>query len=628
MECPGSARPTLANKLPKTNWFHYSGDYRIGTRYLAEPIVDNVKRAAMQVPFLRSLLCSDSIYIASNITVHNLEPLSTFLGKVGDPSKGGLACEEFLARQRLHHEAEVHAMRDVVEFLEKARDIYGYDHFVNDAGGSICELGDPETIEVLASHTMIVYIRADMDMEQELIRRQKTHPKPLYYDEMFFRRSLAVYLEEEGLGFVRYRRSRPFRALDVSPSRRAAPATLREDRPRPRVHGDGGPSRGGTRRAGFHRSRRLRHRHRDQRHRLNPPMPLVAHSSLPSFERLRSAGQEVLTLDRAQRQDIRELHIGLLNMMPDAALRATERQFMRLAGSCNRIVQIHVHPFAVDAGTRGPEAREYIDRYYESFDDLSEAGLDALIISGANPAQPEMEDEPFWEPLVEVMEWASENVCSVVCSCLATHAYLRHFHGIARRRCLPDKRWGVYEHRNLGSHPLIANLNTRFDAPHSHVYEVTSADVASAGAQVLSESEEAGIYLAVSADGFRFVFFQGHPEYDKVSLAKEFKREVTRFAAGERGTYPGYPERYFGRSAREMLDRHREEVMDAMARGAAAPAFPDAELAPRLDNTWTDTGKAMFNNWLGLVYQLTDADRRKPLMASLDPDDPLGLETA
>ena len=196
----GVGKTTLANRLPKANWFHYSGDYRIGTRYLAEPIVDNVKRAAMQVPFLRGLLCSDSIYIASNITVHNLEPLSAFLGKVGDPSQGGLTCEEFLARQRLHHDAEVSAMRDVVEFVAKARDIYGYDHFVNDAGGSVCELDDPETIELLAAHTMIVYIRAGEDMEQELIRRQKIHPKPLYYGEPFFRRSLARYLEEECLG--------------------------------------------------------------------------------------------------------------------------------------------------------------------------------------------------------------------------------------------------------------------------------------------------------------------------------------------------------------------------------------------------------------------------------------------
>ena len=195
----GVGKTTLANKLPKTDWFHYSGDYRIGTKYLAEPITDNVKRAAMQVPFLRGLLCSDSIYIRSNITVHNLEPLSTFLGKVGDPSRGGLTCEEFLARQRLHHEAEINAMRDVPAFVEKAREIYGYPHFVNDAGGSVCELDDPETIELLAANTMIVYIRADESMEKELIRRQQSHPKPLYYGEPFLRRSLSLYLETEGI---------------------------------------------------------------------------------------------------------------------------------------------------------------------------------------------------------------------------------------------------------------------------------------------------------------------------------------------------------------------------------------------------------------------------------------------
>ena len=336
----------------------------------------------------------------------------------------------------------------------------------------------------------------------------------------------------------------------------------------------------------------------------------------------------MLTLERARHQDIRELHVGLLNMMPDAAIEATERQFMRLVGSCNRIAQIYVHPFAVDAGGRGPKAREYLDRYYESFDDVRAAGLDALIISGANPAQPEMEDEPFWEPLVEVMEWAAEHVCSVVVF-MSGDACVREAFPWHRAPALSSRQaLGRIRARNIADHPLLANLNTRFDAPHSHVYEVTRADVEPAGVRVLSESEEAGIYLAVSADGFRFVFFQGHPEYDKVSLAKEYKREVIRFIVGERETYPAYPERYFGASARATLDRHRDEVHDAKARGAAPPAFPDTELEPRLDNTWTDTGKAMFNNWLGLVYQITDADRRTPLMADLDPYDPLGLRTA
>ena len=192
----GVGKTTLSNRLPKSNWFHYSGDYRIGTRYLDEPILDNIKRQAMQVGFLRDLLRSDSIYIKSNITVDNLQTVSTFLGKIGNPAHGGLTVDEFRRRQHLHHEAEVGAMKDVPRFLEKSRDIYGYDHFVNDAGGSVCEIEDPSVIPTLADHTIILYLRADADMEVELVDRQRTDPKPLYYLESFFDAQLAAYLEE------------------------------------------------------------------------------------------------------------------------------------------------------------------------------------------------------------------------------------------------------------------------------------------------------------------------------------------------------------------------------------------------------------------------------------------------
>jgi hypothetical protein len=195
----GVGKTHLAYKLPSTSWFHYSGDYRIGTKYLEEPILDNIKRQAMQVDFLRDLLRSDSIYIASNITVHNLEPISTFLGKLGRADMGGLPLDEFKRRQRLHMAAEAAAMRDVASFIRKAHEIYGYDHFLNDAGGSICELDDPEALRVLAECTLILYLRAGPDMEDELIRRAITNPKPLYYREDFLDQKLAEYLHQEGL---------------------------------------------------------------------------------------------------------------------------------------------------------------------------------------------------------------------------------------------------------------------------------------------------------------------------------------------------------------------------------------------------------------------------------------------
>jgi hypothetical protein len=195
----GIGKTTLANKLPKTEWFHYSADYRIGTKYLEEPILDNIKKQAMKVDFLRDLLRTDSIYICSNITVHNLAPLSTFLGKIGDRSKGGLSLEEFKERQRMHHDAEVAAMKDVAPFIAKAREIYGYDHFLNDAGGSVCELSDQDAIQCLADNTIIIYIRADAEMENTLIQRAIDSPKPLFYQENFLDEKLADYMQSEGI---------------------------------------------------------------------------------------------------------------------------------------------------------------------------------------------------------------------------------------------------------------------------------------------------------------------------------------------------------------------------------------------------------------------------------------------
>ena len=190
----GAGKTTLANKLPKAKWFHYSGDYRIGTKYLEEPILDNIKRQAMTVPFLRELLLSDSIYMSSKITVDNLAPVSTFLGKVGDPAQGGLSLQEFKRRQHLHHQAEVAAMNDVPEFIHKAEDIYGYHHFINDAGGSVCELDSLEVLETLAENTLIIYIKIPPALEQTIIERAKTDPKPLYYREAFLDEKLAEFM--------------------------------------------------------------------------------------------------------------------------------------------------------------------------------------------------------------------------------------------------------------------------------------------------------------------------------------------------------------------------------------------------------------------------------------------------
>ena len=185
-------------------WFHYSVDFRIGTRYMGEHIVDNFKREAMRNPFLRELLRSDSIYIASNITFQNLAPLSTYLGKPGDPDKGGIPFEEYLRRQRQHRIAEIAATRDAVPFIAKAEQIYCYEHFVCDTSGSICEVVDPHdpndpVLSDLAPALLPVWVRGTEEHLEELVRRFERAPKPMYYPEAFLIRLWDDYLAQHGV---------------------------------------------------------------------------------------------------------------------------------------------------------------------------------------------------------------------------------------------------------------------------------------------------------------------------------------------------------------------------------------------------------------------------------------------
>ncbi len=354
-------------------------------------------------------------------------------------------------------------------------------------------------------------------------------------------------------------------------------------------------------------------------------MPLVAHTQLPTFQRLKEEGEDILNPDRASHQHIRELHIGFLNIMPDAALEATERQFFRLVGACNQIAQFHVHPFTIKGLPRNEAAQTHIDLYYETFEQLKEDGLDALIISGANVIHEHLQDEDFWLPLTEVFEWAKLNVTSILCSCLATHALIQFCYGIERTR-LPAKRWGVYSHKVINrKHPLTAEINTRFDVPHSRFNEVFQADLEQQGINILVNSPEAGVHLAVSPDGFRIVFFQGHPEYDDISLLKEYKREVLRYINHETEEYPPFPAHYFNAQVQAVFHAYAGQVHSALKNRQPVPSFPEQEVEPFLDNTWRDTAKAVFNNWLGKVYQITNQDRRLPFMDGVNPDNPLDL---
>ena len=201
----GLGKTHVSNLLRASGtWFHYSIDYRIGTRYMGDHIVDNFKREAMRNPFLRDLLLSDSIYIASNITFSNLAPLSTYLGKPGDPAKGGLPFEEYMRRQDQHRAAEIAALLDTPAFIDRAEDLYGYRNFICDSGGSICEVVDPDdpadlVLNALSDRLLLIWIEGSDAHTEELIRRFDRSPKPMYYRPDFLRAKWAEYLDRNRL---------------------------------------------------------------------------------------------------------------------------------------------------------------------------------------------------------------------------------------------------------------------------------------------------------------------------------------------------------------------------------------------------------------------------------------------
>ena len=348
-------------------------------------------------------------------------------------------------------------------------------------------------------------------------------------------------------------------------------------------------------------------------------MPLIAHTDLPTFKRLINEGESILTPNRAHTQAIRELHIGLLNMMPDAALEATERQFFRLIGHSNQIAQFFIHPITLTNITRGDKAQQHIDQYYQDFAQIKQHGLDALIVTGAHPEL--LNNKPALKELKMIVDWTFKHTASTLFSCFATHAVMQLCYG-QNRTPLKEKCWGVFSHQvNDKTHPLVTNLNTRFDVPHSRFNEISQIQFIQANCIILVKST-IGVHLAVSNDGFKRVFFQGHPEYDTISLLKEYKRDMNEFLLGNRSDYPPFPHHYLNHQCKAILGEYQQQILNKTTN---INAFPEKLLQNALDNTWRDSAMNMMNNWIGCVYQTTNKDLQQQFMDETDPDNPLNL---
>ena len=292
-----------------------------------------------------------------------------------------------------------------------------------------------------------------------------------------------------------------------------------------------------------------------------------------------------------------DLTIGLINNMPDSALKATERQFMRLLRQAAGDVRIDFHCFTLPSVIRSQSARGRVDVTYTEVAELGRLPVDGLIVTGAEPHTAKLNDEAYWRELTAIIDWAKTNTQSTIWSCLAAHAAVLYLDGIERKR-LETKCSGIYDCMGASPHWLTDGLPSPFKVAHSRLNELRSDELTAAGYQILSQSPRGGVDSFVKDFGSQFIFFQGHPEYEALSLEREYLRDISRFLAGERDRYPGIPVGYF--------DSGTELRLTAFALRAQSERRPAliSELPERTLRDDIATGEAatvMFRNWIGFL---------------------------
>ena len=293
------------------------------------------------------------------------------------------------------------------------------------------------------------------------------------------------------------------------------------------------------------------------------------------------------------------LDIGLVNNMPDAALDATERQFRALLGATADDIAVHLTLYTLPEVPRTEFGLRQVSRY-ASIDELWKSSHDGLIVTGTEPRAEDLTAEPYWESLTRVLEWAEEHTHSTILSCLAAHAGILHLDGIARRP-LPDKRFGVFECVRVGDHPLTNNAPVRWRMPHSRWNDIPEEALLACGYRVLTRSDAAGVDAFVKQRKSLFVFFQGHPEYEAVTLLLEYRRDVARYLRGERDRYPLMPEGYFEDETIRALTTLRERALTERREDLLAE-FPTALAAGTVTNNWRSSAEDIYRNWLMYIH--------------------------
>jgi homoserine O-succinyltransferase len=291
------------------------------------------------------------------------------------------------------------------------------------------------------------------------------------------------------------------------------------------------------------------------------------------------------------------LRIALINNMPDAALEDTEVQFFELLESAAGDLPLSLKLYSLPELPRGDAGHEHLRNFYSGIDDLLHSRFDGMIMTGTEPRQPDLRNEPYWPALTEVLEWAESATTSTVLSCLAAHAGVLHGDGIPRHR-LGDKQFGVFEYAKVRCHALTDHTGDAMKIPHSRWNEVRADALTASGYEVLTQSAEAGVDLFVKKKKESlFVHFQGHPEYSERTLLKEYRRDIKRFLRRERDTYPTMPQGYFGAEAAGLLSEFRK-MTEADPREDQMAKFPEAAVAEALQGTWKSSAASVYRNWL------------------------------
>jgi homoserine O-succinyltransferase len=286
------------------------------------------------------------------------------------------------------------------------------------------------------------------------------------------------------------------------------------------------------------------------------------------------------------------VHIGLVNNMPDAALRATELQFARLLKEAAGNFDVRLHLFAMPEVPRGEAALSRMDGFYADVATLPGAGMDALIITGAEPHTDGLNDEPYWKALTRLMDWAENGTVSVLFSCLAAHAAVLHFDGIPRRP-LPKKISGVFTSLRAADDALLAGVPARAATPHSRKNGLLESDLTAHNYRILTRLTDGSVDLFVREGRSRFVFLQGHPEYTADTLGREYLRDMARFLKGE-GARPTVPENYF--------DRVTENALQALAgRESQISDYSDVVTGAVPLQSWRSYTLRLFANWISSI---------------------------